>query len=233
MFAFDSQNRTSPLFLALDSSRHAASPSPLPLSTLPGAVVVPRRTSENAVQSSTIPLPSTICFNKKRQVWWLSGRHPRRLHACSSSLSWCAPCRLKGANGSKDSGSAYASAHCMNFAYLLPGRLGVIGDRDDGAYEETRRLHSSPLRLLVATGSWSLTAKAADLGGDCCSDFGRRVSELEATTVRKGNRKVSRLNFRPGRLSLAVLERRQSSDVYSVDNSIHSSRFPPEGPAPR
>ena len=32
---------------------------------------------------------------------------------------------------------------------------------------------------------------AADLGGDCCADLEERIAELEATTVRKGNRKVS------------------------------------------
>ena len=35
------------------------------------------------------------------------------------------------------------------------------------------------------------SAKAADLGGDCCADLEERVAELEATTVRKGNKKVS------------------------------------------
>lgn len=34
-------------------------------------------------------------------------------------------------------------------------------------------------------------AQAADLGGNCCADLEERISELEATTVRKGNRKVS------------------------------------------
>jgi hypothetical protein len=34
-------------------------------------------------------------------------------------------------------------------------------------------------------------ALAADLGGDCCADLEERVAELEATTVRKGNKKVS------------------------------------------
>ncbi|MEQ1712804.1 MAG: porin, partial [Hyphomicrobium sp.] len=34
-------------------------------------------------------------------------------------------------------------------------------------------------------------ASAADLGGDCCADLEERVAELEATTARKGNRKVS------------------------------------------
>jgi hypothetical protein len=33
--------------------------------------------------------------------------------------------------------------------------------------------------------------KAADLGGDCCADLEERIAELEATTVRKGNKKVS------------------------------------------
>ncbi|HML27257.1 MAG TPA: porin [Hyphomicrobium sp.] len=34
-------------------------------------------------------------------------------------------------------------------------------------------------------------AAAADLGGDCCSDLEQRVAELEATTSKKENRKVS------------------------------------------
>ncbi len=35
------------------------------------------------------------------------------------------------------------------------------------------------------------SAKAADLGGDCCADLEERVAELEATTARKGNRRMS------------------------------------------
>jgi predicted porin len=38
---------------------------------------------------------------------------------------------------------------------------------------------------------WAMPAAAADLGGDCCADLEERVAELEATTARKGNRKVS------------------------------------------
>src|SRR5690349_24230507 len=34
------------------------------------------------------------------------------------------------------------------------------------------------------------SAQAADLGGDCCADLEERIAELEATTARKGNRKV-------------------------------------------
>ncbi len=44
--------------------------------------------------------------------------------------------------------------------------------------------------LLVASTAWT-PAIAADLGGDCCADLEERVAELEATTARKGNRKVS------------------------------------------
>jgi hypothetical protein len=54
-------------------------------------------------------------------------------------------------------------------------------------------------RLLIAAGVTLIAgayahapAKAADLGGDCCSDLEERVAELEATTVRKGNK-----NFLP------------------------------------
>lgn len=35
------------------------------------------------------------------------------------------------------------------------------------------------------------TAKAADLGGNCCTDLEERIAELEATTARKGNRTVT------------------------------------------
>jgi hypothetical protein len=34
-------------------------------------------------------------------------------------------------------------------------------------------------------------AIAADLGGNCCADLEERIAELESTTARKGNRKVS------------------------------------------
>ncbi len=44
---------------------------------------------------------------------------------------------------------------------------------------------------LLAGGLSVGSASAADLGGDCCADLEERVAELEATTARKGNRKVS------------------------------------------
>ncbi len=43
----------------------------------------------------------------------------------------------------------------------------------------------------VAASFAATSAMAADLGGNCCADLEERIAELEATTVRKGNRKVS------------------------------------------
>ena len=48
------------------------------------------------------------------------------------------------------------------------------------------------LALVLGVGLFAATpASSADLGGDCCADLEERVAELEATTARKGNRKVS------------------------------------------
>lgn len=47
------------------------------------------------------------------------------------------------------------------------------------------------LLLIVLVISFSPSAKAADLGGNCCADLEERIAELEGTVVRKGNRKVS------------------------------------------
>jgi predicted porin len=44
---------------------------------------------------------------------------------------------------------------------------------------------------LLIGGITAGKASAADLGGDCCADLEERIAELEATTARKGNRKVS------------------------------------------
>ncbi len=49
-------------------------------------------------------------------------------------------------------------------------------------------------RLAIATAFAAFASTgvmAADLGGNCCSDLEERVAELEATTARKGNRRVS------------------------------------------
>ena len=55
----------------------------------------------------------------------------------------------------------------------------------------SRLLIAAGVTLFVGALSHAPAARAADLGGDCCADLEERVAELEATTVRKGNKKVS------------------------------------------
>ena len=51
---------------------------------------------------------------------------------------------------------------------------------------------TSRLAITAAFAAFASTGvMAADLGGNCCSDLEERVAELEATTARKGNRRVS------------------------------------------
>ncbi|MFA5952941.1 MAG: hypothetical protein WC807_22015, partial [Hyphomicrobium sp.] len=45
--------------------------------------------------------------------------------------------------------------------------------------------------VTTSTFAGAQAARAADLGGNCCADLDERIAELEATTARKGNRKVS------------------------------------------
>lgn len=48
--------------------------------------------------------------------------------------------------------------------------------------------------IVIAMGlgaTLTTPAVAADLGGNCCADLEERIAELESTTARKGNRKVS------------------------------------------
>jgi predicted porin len=91
------------------------------------------------------------------------------------------------------------------------------------------------LIVTAATALWSLPmghpAAAADLGGDCCADLEERVAELEATTVRKGNKKVSVTLY--GQVNRATLywDDGAETNVYAVDNNYESSRFGLKGNA--
>jgi len=81
-------------------------------------------------------------------------------------------------------------------------------------------------------GGFALTpAKAADLGGDCCADLEERVAELEATTVRKGNRKVSVTLYGWVNAGITWYDTGEESDVYVVDNDTASSRIGVKGSA--
>jgi hypothetical protein len=101
---------------------------------------------------------------------------------------------------------------------------------------------TSSAALFAALGLFTVvgipSAKAADLGGDCCADLEERVAELEATTARKGNRKVS-LTI-SGQVSTEVMgwsdgndfvvtktgaSTGRGSDVYVVDNVMSGGTY--------
>ena len=73
--------------------------------------------------------------------------------------------------------------------------------------------------------------KAADLGGDCCADLEERVAELEATTVRKGNKKVSVTLYGQENHAALFWDDGAEKNFYVVDNNYESSRFGFKGTA--
>jgi len=75
--------------------------------------------------------------------------------------------------------------------------------------------------ILLNAGS----GQAADLGGNCCADLEERVAELEATTVRKGNRRVSLTLSGQVNRSILYWNDGFQHDVFAVDNAISNSRF--------
>src|SRR5215471_17625224 len=89
----------------------------------------------------------------------------------------------------------------------------------------------SRLALMAAMGLFAggvamPSAKAADLGGDCCADLEERVAELEATTARKGNRKMSlTVTGQVNRIVTWYDDSKTSTTYYGLDNTNSSSRF--------
>lgn len=86
--------------------------------------------------------------------------------------------------------------------------------------------------LIVCFGGLAATqAEAADFGGNCCADLEERIAELEATTARKGNRKVSLTIY--GRVNQAVLywDDGTESNTYVVNNKTATTLVGFEGAA--
>ena len=70
------------------------------------------------------------------------------------------------------------------------------------------------------------SAQAADLGGNCCADLEERIADLEATTARKGNRKMSlTITGQVHRMILFWDDGRSSDAYYGIDSTNSSSRF--------
>ena len=90
------------------------------------------------------------------------------------------------------------------------------------------KLSSSRLALVAAFGlvaAGFTPAAAADLGGDCCADLEERIAELEATTARKGNRKVSLTISGWVNESVFVWDDGTERNAYVGTNSLEQSRF--------
>jgi hypothetical protein len=85
---------------------------------------------------------------------------------------------------------------------------------------------ASALAIAVAAGLSASSTYAADLGGNCCTDLEERVAELEATTARKGNRKMSlTVTGQVHRMVLFWDDGQDSDTYYGIDSTNSSSRF--------
>jgi predicted porin len=94
-----------------------------------------------------------------------------------------------------------------------------------------RRLLLVVSTTLLGAAYGHTPAKAADLGGDCCGDLEERVTELEATTARKGNKKVSVTLYGQENHAVLFWDDGVEKNVYTVDNNYESSRFGVKGSA--
>ena len=101
-----------------------------------------------------------------------------------------------------------------------------------GGLRETASLMAIAALVCVgATVFGAKPAKAADLGGDCCADLEERVADLEATTVRKGNKKVSVQIY--GKVNYAAMwwDDGGEQNFYVVNNYNESTRTGIKGKA--
>jgi len=86
-----------------------------------------------------------------------------------------------------------------------------------GDYTMKARLLAAAMGAATVLGGGN--AFAADLGGNCCADLEERIAELEATTARKGNRKVSLTITGWVSSQLYWFDDGIESNVYVVDNN--------------
>ena len=90
----------------------------------------------------------------------------------------------------------------------------------------TRAAAHTAIAILAGLLLNTASAKAADLGGDCCADLEERVAELEATTARKGNRRMSLTVSGQVTRSILYWNDGVNSGTYAgLDNHNQSTRF--------
>ena len=109
----------------------------------------------------------------------------------------------------------------------VPGSACCLLQIKNDTVEKTMtQLMKSTSRLAIAAmaGVLATSVNAADLGGNCCADLEERVAELEATTARKGNRKVSLQIY--GQVSESVIYWNDGAEgnVYVQENNAVQNR---------
>jgi predicted porin len=82
----------------------------------------------------------------------------------------------------------------------------------------------------IALGS-SVSAQAADFGGDCCADLEERIAELESTTARKGNTKVSLTVYGKVNQAIGWWDDGEETNIYNYTNDTSRTRFGFKGKA--
>ena len=87
-----------------------------------------------------------------------------------------------------------------------------------------RRLALNIMVAAVLAGG-SGAAFAADLGASCCADLEERIAELEATTARKGTRKVSLEMYGQVNEGILYWDDGGEHNAYIVTNDNARSRF--------
>lgn len=92
------------------------------------------------------------------------------------------------------------------------------------------KVSAGRLSLLAAAGFLLVggaSAQAADFGygGDCCADLEERIAELEATTARKGNRKVSLTIYGHVNEAIGWWDDGVETNVYNMTNDTSRTRF--------
>ena len=91
-----------------------------------------------------------------------------------------------------------------------------------GSMTTLSRISMAAVAALVVGVS---SANAADLGGNCCADLEERIAELEATTARKGTRKVSLTISGQVSQELLFWDDGLRSDVYVTGPNASNSRW--------
>lgn len=94
-----------------------------------------------------------------------------------------------------------------------------------GIWGTTGRTVLAAVSVFVIGAHADTPARAADLGGDCCADLEERIAELEATTVRKGTKKVSLTVSGQVNKFLLFWDDGEEENVYIADSTYSSSRI--------